>query len=65
MSCSLKNGYLAPAGGQNITYIFSNFRAYTFQKSKMSCLCRWFLAKKLKYFTDQNGAKGGPHENEF
>ena len=23
------------------------------------------FGKKLRYFTDQNGAKGGPHENEF
>ena len=23
------------------------------------------FGQKLRYFTDQNGPKGGPHENEF
>ena len=23
------------------------------------------FGKKLRYFTDQNGPKGGPHENKF
>ena len=37
MSWSLKNGYLAPAGEQNIIQIFSNLRVSTFRKSMMSC----------------------------
>ena len=66
MSWSLKNEYLALAGGQNILQIFSNLRVCTFQKTVMNCPNWQLLVKNLKrYFADQNGPKRGPHENEF
>ena len=54
--------FFAPRGGQNMIWMTSG------------CLCSrkvWWvvriggLCQKLRYFTDQNGLKRGPHENKF
>ena len=44
---------MAPAGGQNI--------------SRKVLWAVWIssIGQKLRYFTDENGSNGGPHENEF
>ena len=55
--------FLVPLGGQNIIWIFNS-----------GCLLSrkvWWVVwigsfcPKLRYFTDQNGPNGGPHQNEF
>ena len=56
--------FLAPFWGQNITWVFSNLRVFTFYKSMMVVQIG-SVCQKLRNFTDQNGSKGGPHENKF
>ena len=63
MSSSLKNGYLASAGKQNIIQIFSNLDVYFLEKYNE--LSKSIVFGQKMYFTDQNGPKGGPHGNEF
>ena len=64
MSWSLKNAYLSPARRKNTKWMFSNLRVSTFQKSMVRCPNGQFFPK-FSHFTDQNGPKGGPHENQF
>ena len=56
--------FLAPLEGQSIIWIFSILRVSTFYKSMLGSPNRSFCPT-LMYFTDQNGSKGGPNENEF
>ena len=58
MSWSQKNGHLIPGGGQSSQDVY--FLGRYDELSKLVA-----FGQKLKYFTDQNGPTGGPHENEF
>ena len=58
-----KNVYLAPAGGQTIIQIFSNLIFFLEKCDELSESVAF--GQNLRYFTDQNGSKGRPHENEF
>ena len=53
--------FFSCSGWRNIIWIFSNLRVSPFKKSiRIGRFC-----PKLRYFTDQNGPKGGPHKNKF
>ena len=44
--------------------LFSQFNGL-FRSMKMKILISQLSPPKFRYFADQNGPKGGPHENEF
>ena len=58
------NLFMAPFGGQNIIWIFSNLRVSTFKKSMTGCPNRQLLPK-IEVFHKPERTKEGPHQNEF
>ena len=55
-----KNDYLAPTIGPSLI-----FQGVSFLEKCDELFELVAFAQKLRYFTDQNGPKGRPHENEF
>ena len=50
--------FLAVFWGQNITWVFSNLRVFTFYKSMMGCL-NWYLLLKIEEFYRPEWIKRG------